>query len=346
MTISGAVRGEYIIRDFQFGSGEVLSELHQSYLTLGAPRYDANGLIGNAVLLLHNTTGTSDDWLSPDLGGHLFGAGQPLDASNFFIIMPDSIGFGSSSKPSDGLRARFPQYRYADIVEAQKRLLTDHLKVAHLRLVLGLSMGGMLTWLWGTMYPEFVDALVPIACQPAAMSGRNWIQRRMAIEAIRNDPGWKGGDYESQPVHYTLTPIGAIFTQSVVRIQEAAATREAADALYRQMVKRAREGDANDRLYQLEASMDYDPTPALGRIVAPVLAINFTDDELNPPELGLLEGGLSRMRNGRSIVLPATPESRGHYSSQQTSRWAVHLADFMRDKVSDENVQQPTTMAE
>ena len=338
MTFPAAITGEYLIRDFRFGSGEILGELRQCYLTLGEPQYNGHGSIGNAVLLLHNTTGTSNDWVSPGLGDYLFNAEQPLDASRFFIIMPDSIGFGSSSKPSDGLRARFPQYRYTDVVEAQMRLLTEHFRITHLRLILGLSMGGMLTWLWGTMYPKFMDALVPIACQPAAMSGRNWIQRRMAIEAIRNDPGWKRGDYDSQPVHYTLTPIGAIFTQSVVRIQEMASTRETADALYRQMVERAREGDANNRLYQLEASMNYDPTPALEQVVAPVLAINFADDELNPPELGLLEGALSRVRDGRGIVLPATPESRGHYSAQQASCWAQHVAAFMREKITDNNI--------
>ena len=323
------------MKDFRFESGESLGELRQSYQTVGHPQYDDRETIGNAVLLLHNTTGTSNDWLLPDLGGFLFGVGQPLDASRFFIVMPDCIGFGQSSKPSDGLRARFPQYRYADMVEAHRRLLTEHLGVSHLRLILGLSMGGMLTWLWGTTFPEFADALVPIACQPAAMSGRNWLQRRMAIESIRNDPGWNGGDYESQPINYTLTPIGAIFTESVVRIQEMAPTREAADAHYRRMVQRAREGDANDRLYQLEASMDYDPTPLLDQILAPVLAINFADDALNPPELRVLDQALTRVRNGRSIMVPASPDSRGHYSAQQASRWVPHLVSFMQERFAD-----------
>jgi homoserine O-acetyltransferase len=195
-------------------------------------------------------------------------------------------------------------------------------------------MGGMLTWLWGETYPDLMDALVPIACQPGPMSGRNWLQRRMAVEAIRNDPGWNNGDYQHQPTHYTLTPIGAIFTQSVVRIQEMAPTREAADALYREMVARARKGDANDRLYQLEASMDYDPSQRLEQIAAPVLAINFTDDELNPPELGVLERAMSRLKNGRFVVLPAGPDSRGHYSTQQAARWAPHLAAFMREQLA------------
>jgi homoserine O-acetyltransferase len=333
MTVSlSPQRAELVTQDFPFSNGETLAELRQHYLTLGTPRHDPQGDITNAVLLLHNTTGTSNDWLAPELGGELFGSGQPLDASRFFIIMPDCIGFGRSSKPSDGLRARFPHYRYADIVRAQRQLLT-HQGIGKLRLVLGLSMGGMLTWLWGQAYPELMDALVPIACQPGPMSGRNWLQRRMAIEAIRNDPGWNSGDYDQQPIHYTLTPIGALFTESVVRIQEMAPTRKAADAVYQQLVERTRKGDANNRLYQLEASMDYDPSEGLEQIAAPVLAINFADDELNPPELGVLEHAMARVNNGRFVVLPAGPGSRGHYSTQQATRWAPHLAAFMRKRV-------------
>jgi homoserine O-acetyltransferase len=331
---NSAREADFILRDFGFASGETLGELRQHYLTLGEPRHDVQGRIGNAVLLLHNTTGSAKGWLADDLGGALFGPGQPLDASQFFIVMPDCIGFGSSSKPSDGLRARFPRYRYADLVSAQHRLVTEHLGISHLRLVLGLSMGGMLTWLWGAAFPDLMDALVPVACQPGPMSGRNWIQRRMTIEAIRNDPGWNGGDYAQQPTHYTLTPIGALFTQSVARIQERAPTREAADALYRTMVEVARKGDANDRLYQLEASMDYDPTPDLERIRAPVLAINFADDELNPPHLGVLERAVPGLRSGRFVLLPAGPHSRGHQSAQQAAAWAPHLAAFLSGHVA------------
>jgi homoserine O-acetyltransferase len=320
---------DFIIRDFAFQSGEQLSELRQHYMTLGEPRRGPDGAIDNAVLLLHNTTGSSKGWLTADLAGELFGPGQPLDASKYFLIMPDAIGFGGSSKPSDGLRARFPHYRYQDMVIAQHRLLTEGLGVSHLRLVLGLSMGGMLTWLWGETYPGFMDLLVPLASQPTAMSGRNWIQRRMQIESIRNDPDWNGGDYAEQPWRYTLTPFGALLTQSVVRIQETAPTREAADALYRQMVERARKGDANDRLYQLESSMDYDPAPHLSRITAPVVAINFADDELNPPELGTAAQAISGLPNGRLVLVPATQASRGHYTALQASRWKSHLSDAM-----------------
>ena len=320
---------DFAIADFPFRSGERLPELRQHYLTLGAPRRGDQGAIVNTVLLLHNTTGSAKGWLVPELADELFGPGQPLDASRFYIVMPDAIGFGGSSKPSNGLRARFPHYRYVDMVAAQHRLLTEGLGVDHLRLVLGLSMGGMLTWLWGQTFPDFMDALVPLASQPSAMSGRNWIQRRMQIESIRSDPDWNGGDYDGQPTRYTLTPFGALLTQSVVRLQERASTRAEADALYQQMVERARKGDANDRLYQLESSMDYDPAPGLGRIVAPLLAINFADDELNPAALGSLDDLSKRVPGAEARIVPAGPESRGHYTALQAKQWKHHLADFM-----------------
>jgi homoserine O-acetyltransferase len=321
--------GDFIIRNFQFQSGEVLPELRQHYLTLGEPRRNAQGQITNAVLLLHNTTGSGKGWLTADLAGELFGEGQPLDASQHFLILPDAIGFGSSSKPSDGLRARFPHYRYQDMVVAQHRLLTEGLGVSHLKLILGLSMGGMLTWLWGATYPDFMDLLVPLASQPSAMSGRNWIQRRIQIESIRNDPDWNGGDYDKQPWRYTLAPTGALFIQSVVRIQETAPTREAADALYRQMVERGRKGDANDRLYQLESSMDYDPAPNLSRLKAPVVAINFADDALNPPELGSAERIVNALPRGRFVLVPASETSRGHATALLASQWKSHLAEAL-----------------
>jgi homoserine O-acetyltransferase len=329
MSATEPQEGDFIIQDFLFQSGEPLPELRQHYLTLGEPRRNAQGEIVNAVLLLHNTTGSGKGWLAAELAGELFGAGQPLDASQYFLIMPDAIGFGSSSKPSDGLRARFPHYRYQDMVVAQHRLLTEGLGVSHLKLVLGLSMGGMLTWLWGVTYPGFMDLLVPLASQPSAMSGRNWIQRRMQIESIRNDPDWNNGDYEQQPWRYTLAPSGALFIQSVVRIQEAAPTREAADALYRKMVERGRKGDANDRLYQLESSMDYDPAPDLSRLRAPVVAINFADDALNPPELGSAERVVNALPQGRLVLVPASETSRGHATALLASFWASHLSEAL-----------------
>jgi homoserine O-acetyltransferase len=326
---------DFIISNFAFASGETLPELRQHYLTHGTPRRDAAGRIVNAVLLLHNTTGSAREWLGPGLGGELFGPGQPLDATQWFLVMPDCVGFGGSSKPSDGLRARFPRYRYHDMVAAQHRLVTEGLGIDRLRLVLGLSMGGMLTWLWGGTHPGMMDGLVPLASQPGPMSGRNWIQRRMAIEAIRSDPDWNGGDYATQPTRYTLTPFGGLLTQSVVRIQEQAPTRAAADALYAQMVERARKGDANDRLYQLEASMDYDPTPLLERIAAPLLAINFADDMLNPPELGVMGAAMPRVRRGRHLLVPAGPQSRGHVTALQAAQWKQHLADFMQEHLAE-----------
>jgi len=331
MHASSAAEADFIIENFAFASGETLPRLKQHYLTLGNPQRDTSGRISNAVLLLHNTTGSSKSWLLPELAGQLFGPGQPLDAETHFIVMPDAIGFGQSSKPSEGLRARFPHYRYHDIVVAQHRLLTEALGIAHLRLVLGLSMGGMLTWMWGEMHPAFMDALVPIASQPAAMSGRNWIQRRMQIESIKSDPGYHNGDYTEQPTRYTLTPFGALLIQSVERIQERAPTREAADALYREMVARAQKGDANDRLYQLESSMDYDPAPDLEKIAAPLLAINFADDALNPPELGTVERAMPRLKHGRAVLIPASPQSRGHNSASDARQWVPHLATFLRE---------------
>lgn len=329
-----AVEADFIIENFRFRSGESLPTLRQHYLTLGEAKRDADGGITNAVLLLHNTTGSSKSWLMPELSAELFGPSQPLDLATYFIVMPDAIGFGQSSKPSDGLRTRFPHYRYHDIVVAQHRLLTEELSIGHLRLVLGLSMGGMLTWMWGETHPGFMDALVPIASQPAAMSGRNWIQRRMQIEAIKSDPGYHNGDYTEQPSRYTLTPFGALLIQSVERIQERAPTREAADALYREMVERAKKGDANDRLYQLESSMDYDPAPDLEKIAAPLLAINFADDALNPPELGTVERAMPRLRDGRAVLIPAGPQSRGHNSASDVRLWVSYLSDFLRNRAS------------
>lgn len=315
--------------DFALRSGERFATLRQSYITLGEPARDPSGRICNAVLLLHNTTGSSREWLTPDLAGELFQHGQPLDASRYFLIMPDAIGFGRSSKPSDGLRARFPPYRYYDMVAAQHRLLTEGLGIDHLHMIVGLSMGGMLAWLWGGSFPGFMDALVPIACQPGPMSGRNWLQRRMQIELIRNDPGWLGGDYVEQPDHCTRAPFGALMTASAVHLQNLAPTRAAADALYLKLCARARETDANDRLYQLEASMDYDPVPLLERIEAEVLAINFADDELNPAALGTLESGIARMRNARAVVLPAGPDSRGHHSALRAALWKHELQPLL-----------------
>lgn len=320
-----------MLKDYVFASGETLPELKLHYTTLGTPHRNAAGEIDNAVLLLHGTSGTGKNWLLPSLADELFGAGQPLDAARYFIVIPDGIGRGGSSKPSDGLRAKFPHYRYRDIVASQHRLLTEHLGLRHLRLVLGSSMGGMHCWMWGGMYPGFMDALVPIASQPVEISGRNWISRRIAIEAIRNDPGWNEGNYTVKPTHYIRTaPFASLMTENVVRLQEMGRTREAADALYRQWVANVAKGDANDQLYATEAVMDYDPAPLLGKITARLLAINFADDAVNPPELGVVEPAIRRIPGAKFVLVPASAETHGHFTHLRAAIWKPHLAAFLK----------------
>jgi homoserine O-acetyltransferase len=315
---------DFILKNFRFASGETLPELRQHYITLGMPGADA-------VLLIHNTTGTAKSWLEPALANELFGPGQPLDAARHFLTIPDHIGFGGSSKPSDGLRARFPHYRLHDVAVAEHRLVTEGLGIPHLKLVMGVSLGGMLSWMFGEMFPDFMDALVPIASQPGPMSGRNWMQRRINVEAIRNDPEWNNGDYEKQPTNWArVAPLSALFTQNVVRIQERGATREQADAFYRQLVENAKKGDANNRLYQIESTMDYDPSADLEKIKARLLAINFADDAVNPPELGVLEAGVARIPGARCVVVPASPRSQGHQNATNAAIWKGHLAEFLK----------------
>ena len=320
-----------ILRDFRFASGDTLAELRLHYITLGTPRRNAAGSITNGVLLLHGTSGSSASWLQATLADELFANGQPLDATQHFIVIPDGIGAGGSSKPSDGLRGRFPHYRYRDMVEAQYRLVTEGLGIRHLRLVLGTSMGGMQTWMWGETYPDFMDALVPVASQPIAMSGRNWITRRIRIEAIRNDPDWNGGNYDTNPTRYVYTlPLAQLMTENVVRLQEMAPTRQAADDLYQKLVEDARRNDANNQLYAIEAVMDYDPSKDLGKIRARLLAINFADDALNPPELGVLEPAIRRIQNAAHVLIPAGPDTHGHFTYMRAAIWKRHLAEFMR----------------
>jgi homoserine O-acetyltransferase/O-succinyltransferase len=331
----GLCESDFTIKDFRFGSGQTLPELRQHFITLGTPQKNAAGDVTNAVLLIHNTSGTAKSWLEPGLGGELFGPGQLLDAERHFLIIPDCIGFGQSSKPSDGLRARFPNFRLHDIVVAQHRLMTEGLGVTHLRLAMGLSLGGMLIWMFGGMYPDLADALVPIASQPGPMSGRNWMMRRATIEAIRNDPEWNNGDYQTQPATWIRSaPYNAVMLQSVVRVQEQAPTRQAADALYAQFVERARAGDVNNRLYQLEATMDYDPTTLLDKIKVPLLAINFADDQINPPELGVMESGIAKIPGARHVLVPAGPKSAGHYTALRAGQWKSHLAGFLAGQKS------------
>jgi len=324
--------GDFVLKDFRFASGEVLPELKLHYRTLGTAKRNAAGEIVNGVVLLHGTSGSGADWLRPSLADELFGTGQPLDASKYFIIMPDGIGRGGSSKPSDGLRAKFPHYRYHDIVTAEHRLVTEHLNVRHLRLVLGSSMGGMHSWMWGYMFPDLMDGVVPIASQPIQVSGKNWIQRRVAIEAIRNDPDWNGGNYTKNPSHYIYTvPYGFVQTENVVQIQNMAPTQAAAEELYRKLVEDAKKRDANDVLWGIEAVMDYDPGPHLEKIKAKLLAINFGDDGTNAPELGTLEAGVKRIKNARYVIVPGTKETHGHFTHLRAKFWASHVAEFMKE---------------
>jgi homoserine O-acetyltransferase len=324
--------GDFVLKDFRFGSGEALAKLKLHYLTFGTPKRSAAGEIINAVLLLHGTGGTFKSWLRPTLADELFTPGSPLDAGQYFIIIPDSIGRGGSSKPSDGLRTKFPHYRYADMVLLTYRLLTEHLGIKHLRLVLGTSMGGMHTWMWGEMYPDFMDGLMPIASQPIAISGQNWIMRRLDIEAIRNDPDWNGGNYEKNPTHWIYAaPLSRLRTGGALHFQQLAPTREAGDALYGQMVEWARKRDANDTLYATEAVMDYDPAPGLNKIKAKLLAINFADDQVNPPDLGVVEPAIKRIPGAHFVLVPAGKDTNGHFTYFLAARWKHHLAEFMKE---------------
>ena len=324
--------GDFIARDFKFTSGATLPELRLHYRTLGKPAKDAHGVTQNAVLIMHGTTGSGAQFIRPEFAGELFGPGQPLDAAKFFIVLPDDIGHGKSSKPSDGMHAKFPNYGYRDMVEAEYRLLTEGLGVDHTRLVMGTSMGGMHTWLWGEMHPEFMDALMPLASLPTQISGRNRAWRRIVIDAIRNDPAWHGGDYQTQPPSLRTAAEMLWFMSSnpILRQKEAptlAKTDEVLDKFGNDDVKTS---DANDVLYAVEASRDYDPGPNLEKIRAPLLAINSADDLINPPELGILEREIKRVPKGRAIVIPLSDKTRGHGSHTMAALWKDQLVELLK----------------
>jgi homoserine O-acetyltransferase len=325
--------GDLIIKNFRFKSGEILPELKLHYRTIGRPQRDAHGRVNNAVLILHGTGGSGASFLADHFAGVLFGPGQLLDANRYFIILPDGIGHGGSSKPSDGLHARFPHYTYDDMVEAQYRLLTEKLGVDHLRLVLGTSMGGMHTWLWGEQHPAFMDALMPLACLPVEIAGRNRMQRRMIMDSIRSDPGWNNGEYTTQPRGLiTAVYIEVIETSSPLQMQKNAPTRAEADTLLDELVKsRLARTDANDLLYQYDASREYNPAPGLEKIAAPLLAINSVDDEINPPELGIMERESKQVKRGRYVLLPISDETRGHGTHSYPAIWQSHLADLLKE---------------
>lgn len=326
------VEGDYVIRDFRFQSGETLPELRMHYRTLGQPVRDKSGVVRNAILILHGTTGTSTQFIRAEFAGELFGKGQLFDATRYFIVIPDNIGHGQSGKPSDGLRAKFPKYGYRDMIEAQRRLLTDGLGVDHLRLVIGTSMGGMHTWLWGEMHPEFMDALMPLASLPTQISGRNRVWRRLIIDAIRTDPEWLDGNYQTQPrgMRIALEMSWLMGNNPVQRLSEAPTLTKADEVLERYLAERLPKVDANDYLYAFEASRDYDPAPDLEKIKAPLLAINFADDLINPPELRVLETEIKRVKRGKAVVIPLGDETRGHGTHTLAPVWKKHLAKFLK----------------
>jgi len=324
--------GDFTVRNFAFKSGETLPQLNLHYVTLGTPKKDKAGVVRNAVLILHGTGGSSSQFLSDTFGGVLFGPGQILDASRYYIVLPDGIGHGKSSKPSGGLRAAFPHYDYDDMVAATHQLLTEHLGVNHLRLVMGTSMGGMHSWVWGETYPDYMDALMPLASLPVQIAGRNRMMRRMITDSIEKDPQWNGGNYQTQPrgltsAVYTLM----MMSSNALFWQKQAPTRDAADKFFDDWISaRVPKMDANDLLYQVKASRNYDPAPKLETIRAPLLAINSADDVINPPELGILEAQIKRVKNGRAIVLPISDKTRGHGTHSLPEIWQDHLAELLK----------------
>lgn len=327
------VGGDYLAKNFKFETGETLPELRLHYTTLGKPRRDSAGVVRNAVMVVHGTGGTGGAFMSRTFAGELFGPGQILDTAQYFIVLPDGIGHGKSSKPSDGMHARFPKYTYNDMVDAQHELLTKGLGVNHLRLVMGTSMGCMHAWVWGERFPDFVDGLVPLACAPTQIAGRNRMIRTMIMDFIREDPGYRGGDYTTQPAGLRQA-MGMLFIMtSAPKVQhKTAPTRDKADSSIRAyMDQNTRSRDANDVIYQFDASRSYDPSPDLEKITSRVLAINSADDFVNPPELGIVEQLMPRVKDGKFILLPITDQTRGHGTHSLPAIWKSYLAEFLKD---------------
>jgi homoserine O-acetyltransferase/O-succinyltransferase len=325
------VEGDFIVRDFRFGTGETLPELRLHYTTIGNPIRDASGRVANAVLITHGTGGTGRGFLSAGFAGQLFGPGQLLDATKYFIILPDGIGHGKSSKPSDGLRMKFPKYTYDDMVRAQHLLVTEGLKVDHLRLVMGTSMGAMHTWVWGYTYPEFMDALMPLASNPVEIAGRNRMMRQMILDAIEQDPEWKGGEYTTQPRGLTnAVHVLLLMTSVPLQWQKEYPTRAAADsALKARTARSVAAQDANDMIYQFQASREYNPSPHLERITAQLFAINSADDQVNPPELALMEREITKVARGRYILIPISDATRGHGSHSIPALWGGYMKELL-----------------
>jgi len=323
---------DFIAHNFHFSDGAVLPEVRIHYVTIGTPKRDAQGQIVNGVLLMHGTTGTSQEFLTPLMRNELFAPGQPLDAQRYFVVIPDGLGRGGSSKPSDGMGNAFPHYGYNDVVEANHQMLVDGLHLTHLRLVLGVSMGGMQTWIWGERYPDMADALMPIVSQPIAIAGRNWLWRQMVISAIRNDPDWHNGAYTTQPTQWRrMMPIFSVLTVNPARLQEQAPTRQAATDLYDNLVQQASKNDANDVLYWFESAKDYDPSAQLSKIRAKVLAVNFADDLLNATDLGVMQRLIPLVPKGRFVEVPESDQSYGHQTQTHPEKWKSYLAQLLNE---------------
>jgi len=324
--------GDFVVRDFKFHSGESLPELRLHYRTLGKPARDAQGRVTNAVLILHGTGGSGQQFLQPQFAGVLFGPGQLLDTTRYFIILPDGIGHGKSSKPSDGLHAHFPQYDYDDMVAAHYRLVNEGLGVNHLRLVLGTSMGCMHSFVWGETYPDFMDALMPMACLPVQIAGRNRLWRKMVMDAIRNDPEWKGGDYAAEPQQSLRAALDLLLLagSAPLPMQKTLTTRDAADKYLDDYFKtRLGELDANDLLYQVNASRNYDPSPQLDKIKAHLMWINSADDFINPPELQIAEREIGKVKGGRFVLIPASEQTHGHGTHTWAAIWKQYLEELL-----------------
>ncbi|WP_144112967.1 alpha/beta fold hydrolase [Paraburkholderia sp. BCC1886] len=321
---------DFTATSFHFSDGSTLPQIRIHYVTLGTPQRDAHGEVTNAVLLMHGTTGTGQAFLTPAMRRELFAPGAPLDARRYFIVIPDGLGRGGSTKPSDGLHARFPHYGYGDVVEANHQLLVDGLHVTHLRLVLGTSMGGMQTWMWGERYPDMADALMPISSQPVAMAGRNGLWRQMVIGAIRHDPGWQDGDYTAQPTQWLrVMPIFTLMTGNPARMQASAPDRASTTRWYDSLVADAGHTDANDALYWFESSWDYDPAPQLPRIRARLIAVNFADDLINATDLGVMQQSVAKVPRGRFVELPETADSYGHQTLAHPEVWKPYLIELL-----------------
>jgi homoserine O-acetyltransferase len=318
-------QGDWIARDFQFHTGEAMAELKLHYTTIGDPA-------GAPIVVLHGTGGSAASMLTPAFAGELFGPGQPLDATKYYVVIPDALGHGRSAKPSDGLKTKFPQYDYADMVDAQHRLLSEGLGIRHLRLIIGNSMGGMNVWLWGERYPDYMDALVPMASQPTAMASRNWMLRRMMLETIRNDPDYNNGNYTAQPrvVKIASTFFGIATAGGTLNYQRLAPTREKADQLVDTRLAAPITADANDFLWQWGSSADYDPAPGLEKIQAAVLAINSADDERNPPETGITTDAMKRVKNGQLYLIPASDQTSGHLTTGNAKFYKQQLEELLR----------------